>query len=257
MIFQNEYVLTTNGCHMEPQPTNTHRPLRFRFSVAFSSDGSALASGSDDATVKLWDVQTGKELQTLTCHSGLVYSVAFSSDRSTLASGSPDDTINSGTSTPAKSCRHSQAARVQFTLWPSHLIQMVMPFLFCIEAITQCNLILTLSYPYQVTGFLWQVKIYYVFHPSIVNLFPQLPSALPKFLDTQMDWFLLVESCQIPEYHLGFYTDSHCELLIFPAGDTQTEENRGRRRTNTKKKGGPLRNQINNAYLAVLKNIPK
>jgi WD40 repeat protein len=35
------------------------------WSVAFSPDGSLLASGSVDATVKLWDVQTGECLKTL------------------------------------------------------------------------------------------------------------------------------------------------------------------------------------------------
>ena len=33
--------------------------------MAFSPDGQTVASSSDDHTIKLWDVQTGKELQTL------------------------------------------------------------------------------------------------------------------------------------------------------------------------------------------------
>jgi WD40 repeat protein len=62
-------------------------------SVAFSSDGSTLASGSLDNTIKLWDVKTGKELQTLTGHSNWITLVSFSSDGLTLASGSGGNTI--------------------------------------------------------------------------------------------------------------------------------------------------------------------
>ncbi|KAB8238710.1 WD40-repeat-containing domain protein [Aspergillus alliaceus] len=61
--------------------------------VAFSPDGSTLASGSADTTIKVWDVNTGKELQTLTGHSNMVMSVAFSPDGSILASGSADTTL--------------------------------------------------------------------------------------------------------------------------------------------------------------------
>ncbi|MFW5766414.1 MAG: WD40 repeat domain-containing protein, partial [Coleofasciculus sp.] len=37
-------------------------------SVSFSPDGKALVSGSLDNTIKLWDVQTGKEITTLNGH---------------------------------------------------------------------------------------------------------------------------------------------------------------------------------------------
>ena len=62
-------------------------------SVAFSLDGWTLASGSNDGTIRLWHVNTGKKIQTLLGHEESVYSVAYSPDGQTLASGSSDGTI--------------------------------------------------------------------------------------------------------------------------------------------------------------------
>ncbi|MCP4371260.1 MAG: NACHT domain-containing protein [Deltaproteobacteria bacterium] len=62
--------------------------------VAFSYDNRILASGSDDCTVKLWDTETWKHIETLEGHTGRVNAVAFTFDDQILASGSSDKTIN-------------------------------------------------------------------------------------------------------------------------------------------------------------------
>merc|ERR1711964_591475 len=48
------------------------------WSVAYSPDGTTLASASHDGSIKLWDAETGLELQTLSGHNSPISSVAYS-----------------------------------------------------------------------------------------------------------------------------------------------------------------------------------
>ncbi len=62
-------------------------------SVAISSDGRTAVSVSNDTTLKLWDLSTGRELRTLLGHTGGVRSVAISPDARTAVSASNDKTL--------------------------------------------------------------------------------------------------------------------------------------------------------------------
>ncbi|MBS4028518.1 MAG: caspase family protein, partial [Ignavibacteriales bacterium] len=62
-------------------------------SVAFSPDGNYALSGSEDKTLKLWDIENGNEVRTFSGHKDYVSSVAFSPDGNYALSGSEDKTL--------------------------------------------------------------------------------------------------------------------------------------------------------------------
>jgi WD40 repeat protein/serine/threonine protein kinase/tetratricopeptide (TPR) repeat protein len=71
-------------CRFESLTVQGHK--RGVNAVAWSPDGSRLASASDDLTVKVWDARTGKEALTFKEHTRKVKGVAWSPDGMRLAS---------------------------------------------------------------------------------------------------------------------------------------------------------------------------
>ena len=61
--------------------------------VAVSGDGRLAVSSSDDKTLKMWDLESGRELRTLTGHSAGVMGVALIGDGQLAVSASGDETL--------------------------------------------------------------------------------------------------------------------------------------------------------------------
>ena len=63
------------------------------YALAVTPDGRQVVSGSQDKTLKVWDLEIGSELRTLSGHSGAVWAVAVTPDGRQVVSGSGDKTL--------------------------------------------------------------------------------------------------------------------------------------------------------------------
>ncbi|HEX3150825.1 MAG TPA: protein kinase [Gemmataceae bacterium] len=84
--------------------------------VSFNHNGTRVASGGFDRTVRVWDPKTGAEKITLRGHTDCVWSVAFSNDGLRIASASFDGTARIWDGTP----QQEQSLPGEFTI-PKHV----------------------------------------------------------------------------------------------------------------------------------------
>ena len=84
---------------VKPTPPTGTRLLTYQghtdkvYAVAWSPDGTRLASGSRDKTIQIWDASNGRLFRTCTGHSFDVLGVAWSPNGKRMASGSQDNTV--------------------------------------------------------------------------------------------------------------------------------------------------------------------
>ncbi len=83
------------------------KPIR---RLAWSPDGAMLATPSEDLTLKLWDVQSGRDSATIRGHTKAVISAAWSIDGKVLATGSDDNTLRLWS---VETCKEARALKCE------------------------------------------------------------------------------------------------------------------------------------------------
>ena len=65
----------------------------FTWGIAISADSQTLVTTASDATVRIWDIPSGEELNRYNEHSGWVLEAVFSPDESFIVTASEDLTL--------------------------------------------------------------------------------------------------------------------------------------------------------------------
>lgn len=95
--WDGEVVLTDATLTRTTVLTNHHAAVR---AIAFSPDSRQLASAGADRLVKLWDVETGKEIATFSGHRRAVRSLVYSTDGRRLFTGASDGSVRAWLTEP-------------------------------------------------------------------------------------------------------------------------------------------------------------
>ncbi|MCA9964982.1 MAG: protein kinase [Anaerolineales bacterium] len=116
--------------------------------VEFSPDGLYIASSASDGSVRLWDAQTGKQLQQFNGHEATVLLVDFSPDGSLLATSSSDQTVRVWDIASGQELHrfpgHTLAAGIDFSANGSKLLVFI-PGQIKIYEIPSTNLVLQID----------------------------------------------------------------------------------------------------------------
>lgn len=81
----NQFDVEIEAHHILKGHTNSVETVKFK-----PTENHIIASGSHDHTIRIWDINTGKTIQTLKPHDKGIWALAWTKDGSCLISTSPD-----------------------------------------------------------------------------------------------------------------------------------------------------------------------
>ncbi|WP_009630584.1 NB-ARC domain-containing protein [Synechocystis sp. PCC 7509] len=84
-----------SSSHFDSKPNVRvlHGHTNWVWSIAFSPEGGILASGSDDCTLRLWDVKDGNSINVIEGHTLDIFALAISADGQLLVSAGQDQAV--------------------------------------------------------------------------------------------------------------------------------------------------------------------